>query len=191
MARATMTLQGLYNYDHTILNVVKLPSRTSQEPMVAAILLECGDLEVLYPDAEFMKEAVRLWSRANEERWEKLANTQHFEYNPINNYDRTEEWEEEGENRGSHFTTTDGTSKGKSAGFNSEELVTSNGSEAHNTSRDETEGKSGNHKRGRAYGNIGVTTTQELIEAERKVLEFSIYDKIAQEFKQRFCIMVY
>ena len=41
------------------------------------------------------------------------------------------------------------------------------------------------------YGNIGVTMTQQLIEAERKLVEFNIYDYIIESFKKRFCVLVY
>lgn len=41
------------------------------------------------------------------------------------------------------------------------------------------------------HGNIGVTMTQQLIEAERNVAKFSIYEVIANDFKHYFCVMVY
>lgn len=40
-------------------------------------------------------------------------------------------------------------------------------------------------------GNIGVTTTQSMILEERNVVQFDIYDYIAQSFKKRFCLCVY
>ena len=40
-------------------------------------------------------------------------------------------------------------------------------------------------------GNIGITSTQELIEKQRAVVEFNIMDRIIADFKQRFCLMVY
>lgn len=40
-------------------------------------------------------------------------------------------------------------------------------------------------------GNIGITSTQQLIKEEREISDFSIYDYIAQDFKKEFCIMVY
>lgn len=43
----------------------------------------------------------------------------------------------------------------------------------------------------RTYGNIGVTTTQALIEEERKVVQFCIDDYIINSFKRKFCILVY
>ena len=43
----------------------------------------------------------------------------------------------------------------------------------------------------RLYGNIGVTTTQQMIEAEREVVKFNIVDYIIGSFKKRFCILIY
>ena len=40
----------------------------------------------------------------------------------------------------------------------------------------------------RAHGNIGVTTTQEMIKQEREISRFNIYDFIIEDFKMRFCI---
>lgn len=41
------------------------------------------------------------------------------------------------------------------------------------------------------YGNIGVTMTQQLIQEERKLVEFNIYDYIIRSFKKRFCLLLY
>lgn len=67
-----------------------------------------------------------------------------------------------------------------------------------------TENRSGNYAYGEkietdnegehelhAHGNIGVTTTQKLIREQRQIEEFNIYDIIIEDFKMRFCIMVY
>lgn len=42
-----------------------------------------------------------------------------------------------------------------------------------------------------AHGNIGVTTTQKLIREQRSIDLFNIYDIIIEDFKMRFCILVY
>lgn len=42
-----------------------------------------------------------------------------------------------------------------------------------------------------AHGNIGVTTTQELIREQRNIDLFNVYDIIIEDFKMRFCILVY
>lgn len=46
-------------------------------------------------------------------------------------------------------------------------------------------------KSGRAYGNIGVTTTQQMLTQERDIAKFNIYDFIIDSFKNRFCLMIY
>lgn len=43
----------------------------------------------------------------------------------------------------------------------------------------------------RAHGNIGVTTTQEMIKQEREIALFNIYDVIIEDYKHRFCVLVY
>lgn len=43
----------------------------------------------------------------------------------------------------------------------------------------------------RRTGNIGVTTTQAMIEKEREIALFSIYDVVIESFKEKFCVMVY
>lgn len=41
------------------------------------------------------------------------------------------------------------------------------------------------------FGNIGVTMTQQLIQAERELVKFNLYDLIIDSFKARFCLLVY
>ena len=41
------------------------------------------------------------------------------------------------------------------------------------------------------HGNIGVTTTQKLIREQRDIDLFNLYDIIIEDFKMRFCILVY
>ena len=55
---------------------------------------------------------------------------------------------------------------------------------------DETTGETYSHKL-RAYGNVGVTTTQEMLEAQRKVVRYNIYNEIADSFKEEFCLYIY
>ena len=42
-----------------------------------------------------------------------------------------------------------------------------------------------------AHGNIGVTTTQKLIREQRDIDRFNPYDIIIEDFKMRFCILIY
>lgn len=43
----------------------------------------------------------------------------------------------------------------------------------------------------RAYGNIGVTTTQQMIDAERETVKFDMYKIICDDFIDAFCVFTY
>lgn len=43
----------------------------------------------------------------------------------------------------------------------------------------------------RAYGNIGVTTSQQMLQSELDVQRWNIYEQIADMFIQEFCLMIY
>lgn len=49
----------------------------------------------------------------------------------------------------------------------------------------------GNIETIKAAGNIGITSTQRMIELQRDIVEFNLYDYIADSFVHEFCIMVY
>lgn len=79
---------------------------------------------------------------------------------------------------------------------------TENGSGSRDLTRTEngSEDSSGSRDRDRTekektvrieQGNIGVTTTQQMIKEQRESVMFSLYDVIMQDFKHEFCIMVY
>lgn len=44
---------------------------------------------------------------------------------------------------------------------------------------------------GRMFGNIGVTSSQDLINQEREIALFNIMEKIVDDFKMRFCLLIY
>ena len=43
----------------------------------------------------------------------------------------------------------------------------------------------------RETGNIGVQTTQSMVEEQRKLVQFNLYHTIADAFKEYFCVMIY
>jgi len=54
------------------------------------ILLECSDLELLYPSWESMQIMIKLWSQIEKPVWNRIYKASKLEYNPIDNYNRTE-----------------------------------------------------------------------------------------------------
>ena len=177
---STMSLLGLYNWDNTIFDGMAVPEGVDKEVVINNLLRECAELEVLYPQPDAMKFFVTEWAKERLPVWKRLTDTLHYEYDPISNYDRHEEWTDESSG------STEGMSENLTAGFNSSG---SDVPESRNTASSSASGK--NKRTGRAYGNIGVTTTQQMIEEERRVSDFDIYHVIIQEFKKTFCLLIY
>lgn len=193
---ATMSLLGLYNWDRTILDGLRAPDGVDKSALVNNLLRECAELEILYPHPDALKFFVSEWSKERFPVWNKLAATLNFEYDPISNYDRREEWTDErsGSSEDSTEDTFDNETENLTAGYNSAEANVpeakgnTSGSVNSNTNRSVREE---NKRTGRAYGNIGVTTTQQMIEQERRIVDFDIDHVIIQEFKKTFCLLVY
>ena len=90
---ATLSVLGLYNFDTSLFDEMAYPSGfTSEEKqtVVGNILMECAELEFLFPDFTAAKQAIGIWSRLNVAVWERIFTAANLEYNPIENYNRTE-----------------------------------------------------------------------------------------------------
>lgn len=116
---ATVSLLGLSRINGAVLSELVVPDGIDVEVVKDNLLAETAELEVIYPDAIFMQAMIGRWSAKELPVWEKLYATTQFEYNPIENYHRTEKWTEDenttkntdSEATGSSKTESDGTSK--------------------------------------------------------------------------------
>lgn len=98
---------------------------------------------------------------------------------------------EHGTDTGSTSTGEDGTSD-RTYERNRSNASSHTDQETEHLQDDTTDSGSITHDNERhEYGNIGVTTTQQMIEAERALVRFNIYDVIIESFKDRFCILLY
>lgn len=241
--RATLSILGLYRRDSTIFDELVLPGDMDKTVLIDNILYEAASLEAYYPDPEFMKFMIGRWSFMNQSIWKKLYDTTVLEYNPIHNYDRTEEWTEnekmldkrtlagkelETRNlRTGETTRADSNGDVTTSGSVKSELNVSGYNESSYAPREQTidtpdtltantlrtngnrdvtdsgtvsidkndtenmDRNRDNIRTGRAFGNIGVTTTQQMIQQERETVLFNMYKVITDSFIERFCLMIY
>lgn len=227
--QATMSVMGLYNWDNSLFELLTVPEGVDKDTFIYNLMAETSGLEVLYPNPVVMKNLMGVWSQKMLPVWQHLYETTQYEYDPIENYNRTEVETIEGEGsrthsgsdvtthggQNSHTETTNGSGDNAHsiAGFdsvpsgNSDGLVLNDKDEGHNTETrngSETYGKTetlahGEHindatestRENHTTGNIGVTTTQKMIREEREIAEFNIYDRMIEDFMNRFCIMVF
>lgn len=181
--KSSISIMGLYMYDDTLFDTIILPHNVQKDDVVNNILLECADLELVWPDWDFMHGAINVWSKALVNKWQKLYYTEHLDYNPIENYNRREEWEDNGENAPNYTST--------SIDYTIPYADTTMQQRDKNETSSGGRGTTKSTHTGHVSGNIGVTTTQQMLEQERKIADFSLYEVIAQDFKTRFCIAVY
>lgn len=248
--RATLSLMGMYEYDNTILDFFHYPDKwetADKDVFVNKLLLDTAELEILYPDANIFKTAIKYWSAAEVQNWNKLYDTTVLKYNPIWNKDGTVTETEKHIKNNNYTDVTDGkiadhsvtngnqntetsgkentdttnntNEKNYVFGFNSDNAAQSGETVTDDTGRTNTD-RSENTKTNssantdatttnntnfkhdekenidREYtrkeqGNIGITTTQQMINEEREVDKFNLMDYIIDRFKQRFCLLVY
>lgn len=201
----TMSILGLYQWDNTLFDLMSLPEGLEKENLIATILSECADLEILFPNPEVMKGLIAVWSKTQLYEWTKLYKTLLLEYNPIDNYDRTETRTLNSSAAGSSTDGGTDTTTGNSSNVNQVKAFdtpantfTDREKDSVNSSNSVEYGHTNSNSYNkndtetvRAHGNIGVTTTQQMIDQERKTANFNIYNVIANEFKQRYCLLVY
>lgn len=88
--RATLSIAGLYNWNEHIFDDLVLPVSIDKNEIIDDILYTCADLEIVYPDWNVMKHAIKVWSEEALYRWNKIETLAEAEYNPLENYDMME-----------------------------------------------------------------------------------------------------
>lgn len=196
---ATMSVWGMYQIAPTLFDGLSVPDGVDKENVKDNILLESENLEVLYSNPDFLKAAITVWSTERLSIWEKLYATTQYEYNPIENYDRYEEGtnsasgtssgQNESVSSGENESITSNTAYDTNAFADSAKANSSGSNNATNSGNNEFE-NSGSFTT-HIHGNIGVRSSQELIEQERRIADFCITSYIVEEFIDKFCIGVY
>lgn len=116
MAHAKMTLIGMYNWDNTLFANLATPSGIDNSLLIDTILLNGGEFETLYADFDFMKEAIGRWSSKWQRTMERWIAVLSEEYDPIENYDRIEDWTDANMKKSSNDSIhSEGTSRSETA----------------------------------------------------------------------------
>ena len=220
MTMATMSILGLYEFDETLFDELKIPNGVDKELLVDNLLCECAELEVLYAEPNFMKMMIGKWSAKELPTWEKLNELFNLEYNPLYNVDAYETLTEQRDLAYTHDSTDrhdmtdthdmahtiDSTEVDSTSGFNSNEFQNHDKTKIDSTNNDAgtintagtitTDGtdtdKGTITTTNRRYGNIGVTMSQDMARKEMDVRpEMNMMNYIIKSFKNRFCLLVY
>ena len=180
---AFLSVMGLYQVDQTIFDPMMVPEDLDKETVVGSILDECAELECVIPDPNVFKAVINYWSKKNVQPWSKMAAAQVAEYNPLWNKD------------GTYREVEKSNAASKTAGVNLTDRSAYDSNTYQpvdkSTANADTSANAEVIREREEHGNIGVTTTQQMIQEERDIADFDLYKIIIEEFKNRFCIMVY
>lgn len=99
MSMATMTIAGMYQFKEGLFEHLILPDGINKTDVINQILLDSSSFECVYSDFDFMRFAIGLWSSTWYRTFEKWQNALSLEYNPIENYDRMEDWTDSSNNK--------------------------------------------------------------------------------------------
>ena len=180
-----------------------LPEGLNKKTLTDNILLEGGEFEIVYADPFFLQNAISIWADREQATFKRWADALAIKYAPLENYDRHEDWTDILDSDGTSNTTgtsdtsTNGTiqtdvSAYDSNGYQPKDKVTSSETVDNDTTERNTStlDNTGRHT-GHIHGNIGVTTSQQMLESELELGYWNIYSRITDMFLKEFCIMIY
>lgn len=287
MTNPLVNLIAIQHANPNLWDYFVLPHGFDKQEVIDNIIMETIGLSISASEPKNLQFMIGIWSRKKLYNWTELYKTLQYKYNPIENYNRTEEWVDRtdkefsaqyqghfknvGDKNGNdtrtpNLTTTTNTTMedtindegninttGTEHTTNNDDITTvhtvygfnvSDGADAYkdvtndkrvidtnnttdthqtnerrnNSVNDTTEkntgtektnwdenyhdgGNDGNESSGqditfnahkaKMFGNIGVTTTQQMIKEQRELVKFNIIDTIVSDFKQQFCLLVY
>ena len=198
IARVTMAgINAAYEkiYGDNIFEDIQVPEDIDNDIMINRIMYACGEFSVMHTDIDFMHAQILNFFKVHYRTFERWIAALNEEYDPLHNYDRTETYTGNGShnNSSSQSGSDSNTITTTKAAFNSSgyEPYEKNASSGTSNGSGSDSGSFSEGHTLRAYGNIGVTTSQQMLESEWDVAKLNIYIAIADLFKDEFCIQVY
>lgn len=213
---ARITLWGFYQYDKTLFDGIVLPNGIDKDNLVSDIMRNSGDLYPYHQIPEYLKRNINFWFARRFFDFERMYEALRTDYSPIENYDRKENITRDYENSGSDkaSTTLGSSTKSTNVGSNDNENKVSAYNESDYTNRekdtqnynsivtntgsgtDTTQTEYGLKRKEvedvHVHGNIGVTTSQQMIESEISLrAKYDIYKIISKEFEREFLVQIY
>lgn len=200
MSSSKLTILGFYEYlrmnDDDLFVNLHLPDGIDKQTVIDTIIMRAADFEVLYANPDYMKNAIGTWSNKWNRTFTKWIEALSIEYAPLENYDRMEDWTttDDGSVSSRLNSRDSNTVENKVSAYNSNSYEPNGFTESNGQSGQEGSGtnKNTNVRTGRAHGNIGVTTSQQMLLSElEEAAIWSLYDRITDLFLAEFVIPIY
>ena len=173
-------IRALLDYDPTIFDYMTLPDDLDQDVVyqmiIDRIIFDYGDAPLFCPDPAVMKYYIGEWSFQRSPIWKRYYDAVTKQYDPLENYDRHEQYD----------TTF-------YPGSTLENQLSADNATTYQADRKTvTSGKDKTNVVGRVHGNIGVTTSQQMLKAEIDLMPIiDVIKFIADDWHQEFNLMMY
>ena len=198
-----ISIRGIWLANKKVFDNLIMPGDLSKDRFINLLFADAAELECVYTDPDLMEQLIEEWSISQQYEWTKIYNVTQLEYDPIQNYNRTET--ETIDDTGSGHTassskgkrTDNGEQKQNVTGFNTDTYSPNKQDVTDLESNSESEGEadatseSNRDRKMHAYGNIGVTTSQTMIQQEIEVSKLNLYNLMVQGFINKFCVQIY
>lgn len=196
-----------------------LPAGIDRQTFIDTVLMRGGEFEILFAEPSTMQYAIGAWSRKWQHTLEKWSEVLQIEYNPLENYDRRESWSdaktgnesktgsrtESGSSSDTAVTNGNSTNENQRAAYDSASYSpvekdinssqnASSGASVTNASGTDSENRSNAESslhEGRVHGNIGVTTSMQLLREQWDVVRLNVYESASELFLTELCIYTY
>lgn len=183
-----VTMLGLYEYDDTLFDSLVLPPALDKDIFVNTFLTEHGEAPVTYPDWDYMRFYITSWGAKWYDSIERICAVMADDYNPLDNYNRHEEYTDT-ESTDSEYSS-DGTSENQVSAYNVNTYQPDT-KEINNASGETGTDRELKHN-AHLWGNIGVTTSQQMLNEELKIREQkNIYSIVASMLYEEVCYYIY
>lgn len=178
-----------------IFDGIYLDPRLDKDLVVNTILDYSATYIPLYQDYNLFNFKNKVFFDRNRDNIAHLLDAFTLDYDPIYNYDRYEKYNEVDETKRNSNSTSSLNSniENKVSAYNSSTYQPSNESTSADTTKDNvtTDDKHNYYTDSRIYGNIGVTTTQQMLESEIDLRDrYNIYEWIARKWYNEFMLKV-
>ena len=213
-----LSILGIENYlnqqtpSESLFDDWEIPEDIDEDVLIRNILTNTAEFETIYPEPSFLKDEITNWSKMWYRTFQKWVEALAIEYAPLENYSMIEDYTTNGNSQNSNVNAmsstndttvnvdtdntnsmwaynsgTNDTNTDKSVGNNdtSENTIsTASTTNAGNEIHAETQ----HHTRS---GNIGVTTSQQMLQSELDIARFNLIQQITDIFAREFCLMIY
>ena len=209
--QSKITLIGMYNYDNTLFDELTFPAGIDRDLAINRILEKSEEFELVYADFDYLKDRIGIWGKLWERTFNKWVEALNIDYDPLYNYDRFEEYEDTKKNgfkneSSSESSTETGSESSSSvtnqvsayddADFTNKEYEEAGAETSQTGTGSATSNSSGSSDEtikhsAHLYGNIGVTTSTQMLKEQLDVVTWNLYEHISDIFIDEFCILVY